>query len=116
MYNQYKICDGENYIKVELLIDKDIIIAQNKIVSEYYFEAIVAYGDINNDSRLEIESTESPLYSFSSDLKTKCTLYLSKPIDTDWMVLLKLNCIEDNELAWHSRHYRMAVVAGKPLG
>jgi hypothetical protein len=55
----------------------------------------------------------SSLYPFTEWIeKSVCSLSIELPANKKpWMVLLKVNCLEGNELAVHPRHYAMTVVA-----
>jgi hypothetical protein len=84
---------------------------QNNLVSDYFFDAVLLYGDPLNDTMLTIIAENSPL--FSIDRKTPYDVELAIPATPDglvWMLLLKLSCFEGKELAAHPKHYGMKVV------
>lgn len=105
---------NDNIITIDIITGVNYIIPQNKVATDYYFEAILVYGDLNKEKALKTESVESQLYSFSNATKGKCILTLPKPKKNDWMVLLKISCLEGNQMAVHHKHYRMVVVDAKP--
>jgi hypothetical protein len=113
MYNAYSIRINNSAIYIDLVLSRELIIAQNAIATEYYFDAILVFGDINNERGLKTDSMESPVYSFHSSKKSKCSLSFPLPQKADWMVILKLSCLEGNEIAMNTKHYRMGVVAVK---
>jgi hypothetical protein len=60
---------------------------------------------------LRVDSVASPLYVIGAEGEDVCTLSVDLPqADVPWMVLLKVSCLEGNELAAHPRHYGMRVV------
>ena len=60
---------------------------------------------------LKTVSTESRLYAFEDGRKEDCIMSLPLPeAEVPWTVLLKLSCLEGNELAAHTKHYGMKVV------
>jgi hypothetical protein len=67
------------------------------------------YEDVSKKRGFEIESDPSKLYDFND--KGSCVLRLELPVwNLPWMVLLKVSCMEGNELALHPRHYGLKVV------
>jgi hypothetical protein len=100
-----------NILTISIPVDEDTVKQQNKIVSGFYFEAILLYGDPGKNKGLKLESEISPLYTFNEKTNTECLLRLSLPVKkTPWMALLKVSCLEGNTLASHPRHYGMKVV------
>ena len=84
---------------------------KNELVTDYYFEAVLLYGDVTKDNGLRIDSTISPLYAFNSKIKTTCVLSLQLPATTfPWMVLLKASCQEENRPSIHYNHFGMRVI------
>jgi hypothetical protein len=101
------ISKGEVVLTVP--IGKHAVKRNSQLVSGYYFEAILLYGDVSKERGLHIESVESKLYDFNE--KGNCVLRLELPVrKVPWMVLLKVSCMEGNELAVHPRHYGLKVV------
>lgn len=107
----YKVSVSETKVCIEIPIEPGNIKRFNSLVTDYYFEAVLLYGDVKNERCLETEHVESPLYSIHSEVKTVCALELGLPETEDWCVLLKISSIEGNEMAVHTKHYRMKVVA-----
>jgi len=85
----------------------------NGIVTDYYFELILLWGDAGSDKGLRVEEADSPVYRIEEDYGTECRLSLVLPPEGQpWMALLKVSCIEGRELAMASRNYGMKVIAG----
>jgi hypothetical protein len=106
----YKIIIDKKNVSIEIAIEKDTVKPFNRLVSDYYFEAVLLYGDVNKAKALKTETVESALYPIYSKAKTKCVLSVSLPKKEDWCLLLKLSSLEGNEMAVHPKHYRMKVV------
>ncbi|MGV3528665.1 MAG: hypothetical protein ACO1OO_07215 [Flavisolibacter sp.] len=83
----------------------------NTLVTHYYFDAVLLYGDPMLADELKTEHSESALYSFDAEGKTDVELVLELPTDgVPWMLMLKVSCLEGPELAMHPKFYRMKVL------
>jgi hypothetical protein len=82
----------------------------NSIVTNYYFELILLYGDAAKENWLWTENTDSDIYVIGADYDKDCRLGLVLP-DQPWIALLKVGCLEDNTPAFHARLYAMKVIA-----
>jgi hypothetical protein len=101
-------CKKES-VSVSIIISPQTIKQYSKLVSGYYFEAILLYGDAGKEGGLSVETVTSRLYDFKEN--GKCQLELGLPLETvPWMLLIKASCLEGNELAVHPRHYGMKVI------
>jgi hypothetical protein len=81
----------------------------NTLVTNYYFELILLYGDAGKANGLRIESEESAVYEVGKDYDLTLTLRLVLP-EQPWIALLKVNCIEGDEPAKLWRLYGMKVI------
>jgi hypothetical protein len=96
-------------VSVSIIISPQTIKQYSKLVSGYYFEAILLYGDAGNEGELSLEAVTSRLYDFKESVK--CQFELGLPLkQVPWMLLIKASCLEGNELAVHPRHYGMKVI------
>lgn len=108
----YEVKVGKGSIEVSVTIDRYTVKRHNSLVSHYYFDAVLVWGDPTKEKGLRVDSTTSPLYPIGEGRKSSCSLLLELPKkEAPWMVLLKVSCLEGNELAVHPRHYGMRVVA-----
>ncbi len=80
----------------------------NTLMTNYYFELILLYGDAAKNNGLRTESTESTVYVLKSKAKD-CRLRLVLP-DQPWIALLKINTIEGNEHAASPKYYGLKVI------
>jgi hypothetical protein len=100
-----------NNLKLFIPIEQHTIQKRGNRVTDYYFEAILLYGDMTADNGLRIDSNVSPLYSFTNQPPTEWILSMPLPAaHYPWMVLLKASCIEDNALSGSARQFGMQVV------
>jgi hypothetical protein len=95
---------------VRIPIDNYSVKRHSELVTNYYFELIMVYGDAGEAGGLQTESVISPVYPIHSPKSADCVMQLAIP-DVPWIMILKLSCIEGNELAHSSRNYGMKVVA-----
>lgn len=95
---------------IRIGIEEKCVKKQNRLVTHFYFEGILLYGDLEKENGLRTEHAESKLYAFGKEPKEVCELRLLLPDYGDWAVLLKVSCLEGNELAVHPKHYGMKVV------
>jgi hypothetical protein len=99
----------EKRLRIEIPVNWSSVKPLNPLVTDYYFEAVLLYGDVNKERGLETDSVESPLYPMYTNSESVCVLELERP-EEDWCVLLKINSHEGNEMAVHPKHYRMKVI------
>jgi hypothetical protein len=84
---------------------------KNNLVTDYYFEAVLLYGDVTIDNGLRIDSSISALYPFKGAVETKCELTLQLPATTfPWMIMLKASCQEESRPSVNYNHFGMRVV------
>ena len=58
-----------------------------------------------------MEYAISKPYSFTDIATDHCKLVLPMPTKNEpWMLLLKVSCLEGNEMTAHAKHYGMRVV------
>lgn len=108
LLSPYTITQEKDFIHIHL---QDIAVKkQNQLVTDYFFDVVLLYGDATVDHSLMTASTSSPLFSFATKTPMHCELQLQLPNEQPWMLLLKINCLEGNELAAHAKHYAMKVV------
>jgi hypothetical protein len=81
----------------------------NTLVTNYYFELVLLYGDVSKENGLRTESIESDVYEIEKDYNMVCRLSMVLP-EKEWIALLKVNSIEGNELARSHKLYGMKVV------
>lgn len=98
-------------VQVQIPIDGYSVRRLSGLVSGYYFDLTLLWGDALKEEGLRVDSVTSPLYSFVLKEKSTCTLSLPLPDEVvPWMAMLKVSSLEGNELAHHPRHYGMKVV------
>lgn len=98
-------------VRVRMVLDAKAVNQKNGLVSHYYFDLVLVWGDAGRDENLRLDTVTSPLYAFAKD-NGCCELSLPLPATGEpWMLLLKISCLEGNELAHHPRHYGLRVVA-----
>lgn len=110
LQGDYRVTVNEKNIKIEIPVGNRSMKAQNTLVRDYYFEAVLLYGDVGKEKGLDTMSTESKLYPYYGEEECVCILSLPLP-QGDWCLFLKVSSLEEKELAVHTKHYRMKVVA-----
>jgi hypothetical protein len=111
LLDSIRVYQTNDNLEIRVLVGEDYVAKHNNLVTDYYLDAILLYGNTAIDGGLRIDSVESPLYSFKHTANTECILSLPLPANTQpWMLLLKASCLEGNELAVHYKHYGMRVV------
>jgi hypothetical protein len=88
-----------------------VVKALNNLVTDYYFDAILLFGDAGKEHGLTVEVQTSPRYTFTMKQPPSCSFRftLLNP-GTPFLLFLKLSSIEGNEMAHHARHYGMKVM------
>jgi hypothetical protein len=100
-------------ITVYIHLYRNTVTRRDDLVKDYYFEAILLYGDMTADNGLRIDSTISQLYSFEDTSWKVCEMDLQLPEEgVTWMVIVKTICQEEGRQSVHPRHFDMGVVVG----
>ena len=108
---EFIVAQRSDILSITIPLGNEPVKAHNRLVTDYFFEAILLHGDPTQDNGLRVESDQSPLYSFGKVMEGTCTLILQLPGDTLWMVWLKVSCVENDRPAVHPKHHGMKVVA-----
>ena len=109
LYTDYKVLQDKRTIRLRLR--SGYVQAQNNLVTDYYFDAVLLGGDPAFADSLKTVTDSSILYSFADkniqDVELAVPL---PPAGIPWILLLKVSCLEGNELAMHPKNYAMKVV------
>ena len=120
LLTSYEVKTEGKQLHLHIDIYKGCVKAQNKLVTDYYFELILLYGKAWKENSLRIRYAESGLYSYGKEKPGVCTLSLATAAAHEpWLLLLKLNSLEGKEMAAHPKHYGMKVIltsAGNKVG
>jgi hypothetical protein len=107
----YEVIQESSAIRIKVTVGKHCLKKQNRLATHFYFEAFIVSGDPATATSLRMETAESKLYQFGEEPNENCELSLNLPErDVSWMALLKVSCLEGNEMAHHPMHYGMKVV------
>lgn len=91
-------------------VNPNSVKCRSNLLTDFYFDAVLLYGDPSSKNKLRIESDTSPVYTFSKELNNDCSLTLALPAKKiPWMMLLRVTCREGNIPAVASRHHGMKV-------
>ena len=108
---QYQVHVYSNYVELVIPVAEWAVQKHNSLVTDFYFEGILLYGDALKEGSLAVEYASSAPYSFTNTVTESCKLKLPVPPDNlPWMLMLKVSCLEGNEMAAHAKHYGMKVV------
>jgi hypothetical protein len=109
LQSNYPVTVHNGLLEVAIDINYYTIKKHNGLVSDYFFELVLLYGDCMEENGLRTESESSGVYRIGQAAE-KCRLQMVLP-EKPWIALLKVSCIEENEMALHPKHYGMKVVA-----
>lgn len=111
LLTQYQVNKGADFIELLIRVKDGVVKKHNTLVTDFYFEAILLYGDAIADETLNVEYAVSKPYTFKNTATDDCKLVLPLPVKNEpWMLMLKVSCLEGNEMASHVKHYGMRVV------
>lgn len=102
----------ENELIVTIPISSTTVKQHSPLVTDYYFDLVLLWGDAGDDGRLNSDSATSELFSIGKKRKISCRLSVPLP-RKPWIALLKVSCMEGNELAMASRNYGMKIIAAE---
>jgi hypothetical protein len=105
-----QIQQTEHELTISIPIAAHTVKRINTLVTNYYFELVLLYGDVSKENGLRTESIESDVYEIEKNYNLFCKLSLVLP-EKEWIALLKVNSIEGNEAAMSHKLYGMKVVA-----
>jgi hypothetical protein len=111
LLTQYQVNQDFNFIELLIRVKDGAVKKLNTLVTDFYFEGILLYGDVLADEPLKVEYAISQPYNFTNTATDDCKLILPLPKNNEpWMLMLKVSCLEGNEMASHVKHYGMRVV------
>ncbi len=105
----YSVTVKDGTVEVRIPINENTIKQNSGIVSGYFFQLIMVYGECNEEYGLKVEEETSEVYDIGQQ-NTDCRMLMVLP-EKEWMVVLKVSCIEGKEVAKAARNYGMKVVA-----
>lgn len=111
LLTQYQVHTYSDHVELLIPVAAEAVKRHNNLVTDFYFEGILLFGDALQEASLAVEYAVSVPYSFTNTVKETCKLQLPLPPgNIPWMLMLKVSCLEGNELAAHVKHYGMKVV------
>jgi hypothetical protein len=97
-------------LEIRIPISQFTIKPQGKLVTHFYFEMILVSGDCTKDNNLRIEAETSVVYSIETIHQDDCRFII--PLGKNsWFAILKVCCIEGQELAISPKDYGMKVIS-----
>jgi hypothetical protein len=110
LMTNYTIVEKKDSLEITIPL-KNAVKKQNNLATHFWFDVILLYGDITKSGGLTCIDASSSPYAFDQKAETACILNLPLPKHkTWWLLLLKVGCIEGNEMAVHPRHYAMKII------
>ncbi len=118
---QYSIQIENSMVRIDIPIRRSTI-ATEDYITDYYFEAIIVYGDPSKPNNLRTESELSPVYQrikgprkteyidAKADKKERCILSLHLPEHKAWMFILKAVTLENGAEGNHGKLFGMRVL------
>jgi hypothetical protein len=111
LLTQYKVHTHSDFVELVIPVTAWAVKKHNNLVTDFYFEGILLHGDAFKEGSLAVEYAVSAPYSFENTVEEACKLTLPLPSNNiPWMLMLKVSCLEGNEMAVHFKHYGMKVV------
>jgi hypothetical protein len=108
----YSVKVTKNSVGVSIPIREKTVLRKNNVVSEYYFELILIWGDPLKENTLRVEDVSSELYRYGKAAKDSCDLEVVLPTKkAPWMCILRVGSKEYKQPAAHMKNYAMHVVA-----
>jgi hypothetical protein len=106
----YDVHLKNNEVIIEIPLSERAVVKFNNLVTGYFFEAILLYGDLSKLNSLRVDSDTSPIYSIKTKAIT-CRLSLQLPAKKlSWMAILKLHSVQGKEPGSYHKHFGMKVV------
>ena len=106
---------SSNSLEATIALSPGIVKQHNRLVTSFFFELILLHGDPADETSLRTECDTSEHFVFKETIdvyRKKCTLSLILPENArPWMALIKVNCLEGNQMARSARHYGLKVLA-----
>ena len=101
---------NKDVLNISVPVDYATIKKNSSLVTHYFFEVILISGDCTVNEGLRIESESSDVYPVAVEGQHTCSFSLALP-DRSWFAVLKLSCIEGNEMAASPKNYGLKIVA-----
>jgi hypothetical protein len=115
LMTNYVIVEKKDSLQISIPL-KEAVLKQNNLATHFWFDAVLLYGDATKDNGVKCVDASSSPYAFNQIKETTCILSLPLPKQkTSWLLLLKVGCIEGNEMAMHPKHYAMKVIKVKEV-
>lgn len=106
----FDVVRHEDELVVTIPISDITVRRHSPLVTGYFFDLVLLWGDAGEDGRLNTDSETSELFGIYEERKAKCRLRIPLPKEP-WIALLKVSCMEGNEMAAANRNYGMRVIA-----
>lgn len=106
----YQVSHQNNQVTITVPVQTGDVLPHNKIVTAYYFEAVLLTGDAMLPNSLRVEDDRSDMFYFKQQYNTVEVFQFIVPENTPYLLFLKVACMEGDEMAIHPRHYGMKVV------
>jgi len=96
-------------VEARIPIGFETVKKHSRLVTHYFLELILLHGNATIDHGLRDECVSSDVYNIDSDERENCVLALQVP-EQPWMILMKVNCIEGNEMAASAKNYGIKIL------
>jgi hypothetical protein len=106
----FEVKNQKDEVEILIPIEEYTVKQHGQLVTHYFFELIMLSGDCSVEHSVRIESESSDVFTINSKKDGGCRLSLPI-VRKPWFAVLKVSCIEGNEMAMSPRNYGMKVVA-----
>src|SRR5690242_1236200 len=113
---EYEVHLKNNEVIIEIPLGENAVKKFNNLVTGYFFETILLYGDLKKPNSLRIDSDTSPVFDIKLKTATPCRLSLPLPAKkVSWMAMLKLHLVQGKNPGSYHKHFGMKVVWAEGL-
>ncbi len=106
-----KISVEKGMVQAKILPETDCITLYNNLVTGFFIELILLHGNLSKDGGLRVEAETSEVFNLPMIPRLEIKLVLLLPEKNQWVLLLKVSCMEGKTLAVHQKQHVMRVRA-----
>lgn len=107
----YDVSIQKNEVIIDIHLGERAVKKFNNLVTGYFFELILLFGELSKPNSLRVDSDTSSIYDIRLKTQTICRLSLPLPTKKlSWMAMLKLHSVQGKDPGSYYKHFGMKVV------